>query len=189
MEEEHTVGHYANAGEYIQHHLRNLQVCRHDGVWVWNECAGNFWTINVDSMFFSVVLGLVFLYVFRRVAKNATTGRPGNLQTDIDGSEAAMKLAERHLEDSSIRAPFDGYVQQRMVSLGELVKAPMPVMTVVRVDPLKLLSEIPERMAPWIKVGQPVTLRVDAFQDKTFTATVSRISTVVNTQTRTVALE
>ena len=100
-----------------------------------------------------------------------------------------MKLAERQCEDASIRAPFDGYVQQRMVSLGELVKAQMPVMTVVRVDPLKLLSEIPERMAPWVKVGQPLTLRVDAFPDKPFTATVSRISPAVNTQTRTFAFE
>jgi RND family efflux transporter MFP subunit len=112
-----------------------------------------------------------------------------NLQADIDASEAAMKLAERHLEDASIRAPFDGYIQQRMVSLGELVKAQMPVMNVVRVDPLKLLSEIPERMAPWIKVGQPLTLTVDAFPDKQFTATVSRISPAVNTQTRTFAFE
>ena len=112
-----------------------------------------------------------------------------NLQADIDASEAAMKLAERHVEDASIRAPFDGYVQQRMVSLGELVKAQMPVMTVVRVDPLKLLWEIPERMAPWVKIGQPLTLRVDAYPDKPFTATVSRISPAVNTQTRSFAFE
>ena len=112
-----------------------------------------------------------------------------NLQADIDASEAAMKLAERHVEDASIRAPFDGYVQQRMVSLGELVKAQTPVMTVVRVDPLKLRAEIPERMAPWVKVGQPLTLRVDAFPDKTFSATISRISPGVTTETRTFAFE
>ena len=112
-----------------------------------------------------------------------------NLQADIDASEAAMKLAERHVEDASIRAPFDGYVQQRMVSLGELVKAQTPVMTVVRVDPLKLRAEIPERMAPWVKVGQPLTLRVDAFPDKTFLATISRISPGVTTETRTFAFE
>jgi len=39
------------ASEYIQHHLHNLQVCSTDDGWVWNHCAGNFWTINVDSMF------------------------------------------------------------------------------------------------------------------------------------------
>lgn len=125
----------------------------------------------------------------KTAAYDAALQEAKNLRTDIDASAAAMKLAERHLEDASIRAPFDGYVQQRMVSVGELVKAQMPVMTVVRVDPLKLLSEIPERMAPWIKVGQPLTLSVDAFPDKPFTATVSRISPAVNTQTRTFAFE
>ena len=44
-------------------------------------------------------------------------------------------------------------------------------------------------MAPWIKVGQPLLLSVDAFPDKRFTATVSRISPGVNTQTRTFAFE
>jgi multidrug efflux pump subunit AcrA (membrane-fusion protein) len=125
----------------------------------------------------------------KTAAYDAALQEAKNLQADIDASAAAMKLAERHLEDASIRAPFDGYVQQRMVSLGELVKAQMPVMTVVRVDPLKLRSEIPERMAPWIKVGQPLTLSVDAFPDRQFTATVSRISPAVNTETRTFAFE
>jgi multidrug efflux pump subunit AcrA (membrane-fusion protein) len=125
----------------------------------------------------------------KTAAYDAALQEAKNLRTDIDASAAAMKLAERHVEDASIRAPFDGYVQQRMVSVGELVKAQMPVMTVVRVDPLKLLSEIPERMAPWVKVGQPLTLTVDAFPDKQFTATVSRISPAVNTQTRTFAFE
>jgi RND family efflux transporter MFP subunit len=125
----------------------------------------------------------------KTAAYDAALQEAKNLRTDIDASAAAMKLAERHLDDTSIRAPFDGYIQQRMVSVGELVKAQMPVVTVVRVDPLKLLSEIPERMAPWVKVGQPVTLSVDAFPDKQFTATVSRISPAVNTQTRTFAFE
>jgi RND family efflux transporter MFP subunit len=112
-----------------------------------------------------------------------------NLRADVDASDATMKLADRQLRDTLIRAPFDGYVQKRMVSVGELVKDQMPVMTVVRVDPLKLMAEIPERMAPWIKVGQSLDLRVDAFPGTTFAATVSRISPAVNTQTRTFAFE
>src|SRR5205814_7024215 len=47
-----------------------------------------------------------------------------NLRADIDASEASMKLAERQLRDTQIRAPFDGYVQRRLVNLGQLVKAP-----------------------------------------------------------------
>ena len=112
-----------------------------------------------------------------------------NLRADVDASAAAMKLADRSLRDTDIRAPFDGYVQKRMVSVGELVKSQMPVMTVVRVDPLKLLAEIPERMAPWIRVGQSVDLLVDAFPGTTFAGKVSRISPAVNTQTRTFSFE
>lgn len=112
-----------------------------------------------------------------------------NLRADIDAADAAAKLADRQLRDSFIRAPFDGYVQKRLVSPGALVRSETPVMTVVRMNPLKLLAEIPERMAPWVKVGQPLELRVDAFPGKTFTATVARISPAVNTQTRTFAFE
>jgi F-type H+-transporting ATPase subunit a len=102
MDEEHSGGHdYANSGEYIQHHLTNLQVCRTDAGWVWNECVGNFWTINVDSMFFSLVLGLVFILLFRKVAKNATTGRPGKLQ-------AAVELVIGFI-DTSVRDAFHGH--------------------------------------------------------------------------------
>src|SRR5262249_54908417 len=112
-----------------------------------------------------------------------------NLRADIDASEAAAKLAERQLRDTTIRAPFDGYVQKRLVNLGEYVKVQTPVMAVVRVDPLKATAEIPERMGPWIKADQPVDLKVDAYPDKTITGKVSRISPAVNTATRAFPFE
>jgi F-type H+-transporting ATPase subunit a len=87
-------------GEYIQHHLQNLQVCRIDGEWIWNQCAGNFWTINVDSMFFSVLLGVLFLTVFRSVAKRATSGVPGRLQAAVES------LVE--FVDTSVKDTFHG---------------------------------------------------------------------------------
>jgi F-type H+-transporting ATPase subunit a len=85
MEEE---GHAAEtSGQYIEHHLTNLQVCRRDGEWVWNHCESglvDFTTINVDSMALALILGLVFVTLFRRVAKRATTGVPGKLQTAVE---------------------------------------------------------------------------------------------------------
>jgi len=112
-----------------------------------------------------------------------------NLRAEIDVANATMKLADRQLRDTFIRAPFDGYVQKRLVSQGELVKAQAPVMSVVRVDPLKVEAEIPERMAPWIKTGSPMVLNVDAYPDRTFTGSLTRISPSVNTQTRAFSFE
>ncbi len=100
-----------------------------------------------------------------------------------------MKLAGRQLRDTEIRAAFDGYVEKRLVNLGELVKTQMPVMAIVRLDPLKVTAELPERMAPWISDGRPVELHVDAYRDRTFTGKVTRISPVVNPATRAFPFE
>jgi RND family efflux transporter MFP subunit len=112
-----------------------------------------------------------------------------NMAADVDAASASVKLAERELRDASIRAPFEGYIQRRLISLGELVKTQMPVMSIVRVDPLKVTAEIPEGMAPWIQPGQAVDLQVDAYADRVFTGKVSRISPTVNTQTRAFPFE
>ena len=112
-----------------------------------------------------------------------------NLRADIDASEAALKLADRQLRDTLIRAPFDGYIQKRLVSLGEYVIVQKPVMVVVKVDPLKVTAEIPEKMAPWIELGQTAELHVDAYPDKTITGRISRISPAVTTATRAFAFE
>ena len=115
-----------------------------------------------------------------------------NLEANIMAAEAAMKLADRQLRDTYIRAPFDGYVQRRFVNVGQLVKGsgvPVPVMAVVRVDPLKVTSEIPEKMVPWISVGQAVELHVDAYPDKAIAGRMSRISPAVNTATRAFPFE
>ena len=72
------------SGEYIQHHLQNLQVCKVDDEWVWNHCAGNPMAINVDSMFWSVLLGVVFIWTFRSAAKKSSAGTPGKFQAFVE---------------------------------------------------------------------------------------------------------
>jgi len=125
----------------------------------------------------------------KKASYDASLHNARNLRASIRASEAEMKLAARQLRDAAIRAPFDGYVEKRLVNLGELVKAQMPVMAIVRLDPLKVIAEIPEKMAPWIAEGRPVELRVDAYRDRTFTGKVTRISPAVNTSTRAFPFE
>jgi RND family efflux transporter MFP subunit len=125
----------------------------------------------------------------KRASYDASLQTAKNLRASIQGSEATMKLADRQFRDTQIRAPFDGYIEKRLVNLGELVKAQMPVIAVVRLDPLKAIAEIPEKMAPWIKDGQPVQLLVDAYPGRTFEGKVSRISPAVNTATRAFPFE
>ncbi len=125
----------------------------------------------------------------KRASYDSALQNAKNLRASIQASEATMKLAGRQLRDTEIRAPFDGYVERRLVNLGELVKIQMPVMAVVRLNPLKVTAEIPEKMAPWITAGQAVDLHVDAYPERTFTGKVSRISPGVNSSTRAFPME
>jgi F-type H+-transporting ATPase subunit a len=77
-------GHEQTSAGYIKHHLQNLQVCNGDEGLVWNHCQGNFWTLNVDTLVVSALLGILFLWVFRSVDKNATTEVPGKLQCFVE---------------------------------------------------------------------------------------------------------
>ena len=89
------------SSDYIIHHLQNLQVCKDEaGEWVWNQCAGNFWTINVDSMFWSVFLGAVFFLLFRRITKKSSVEKPTKLQ-------AALEFVVE-VVDASVKDTFHG---------------------------------------------------------------------------------
>jgi len=89
------------SGEYIEHHLQNLQVCKDaNGEWVWNQCAGNPMAINVDSMFWSILLGLVFVFLFRGVAKKTTADEPSRFQAFV---EIIVDFV-----DSSVKDTFSG---------------------------------------------------------------------------------
>ena len=78
------------SSEFIRHHLTNLTFGQHpDGSWGMahtNEEVANmgFMAVHVDSLFWSFVLGVLFLWLFRKVAVNMTTGTPGGLQNFIE---------------------------------------------------------------------------------------------------------
>ncbi len=89
------------SGEYITHHLQNLQICQVEtGEWVWNRCAGNPMTINVDSMFWSVLLGLLFVWAFHGVARKTSADKPGRFQALV---EIIVDFV-----DSSVKDTFHG---------------------------------------------------------------------------------
>ena len=112
-----------------------------------------------------------------------------NLRADIDSERANLKLAEASVRDGTIRAPFDAYVQKRLVSPGEFVKTQTAVMSLVKIDPLKLTAEVPEKMAPWVKVGQSLTLAVEAMPGTEVSGHIARLSPAVNPQTRAFPIE
>ena len=75
---------------YIKHHLQNLTFGQHgDGTWGFAHGAQEaremgFWAIHVDTMFWSVLLGVVFLSLFRRAAVRATAETPSGFLNFVE---------------------------------------------------------------------------------------------------------
>jgi len=131
-------GHGAQtSGEYITHHLQNLQVCEVDGTWEMNHledaflCSGNPMTINIDSMFFSVLLGLIFVLLFRGAAKKASSRKPGKTQAFV---EIIFDFI-----DSSVKDTFHG--KSRLI-------APLALTIFVWVFCMNLMDLIPVDWLP-----------------------------------------
>jgi len=111
------------------------------------------------------------------------------LRADIEAKASALRLAERDLRDTVIRAPFQGFVAERLVSLGQYVQTQTPIMRLVQLHPLKVTAEVPEKFAPWMQTGRDVSLRVDAFPTENFTGRIVRIGPSVNLKSRAFAIE
>ena len=136
------------SGEYIQHHLQNLQVCKvESGDWVWNLghnaadiCAGNPMAINVDSMFWSVLLGLTFVLLFWRAARNSTNAKPGKFQ-------AAVEIIVEFV-DGSVKDTFHG--KSRLI-------APLGLTIFVWVFLMNLMDLIPVDWIPLVASAAGIT--------------------------------
>lgn len=99
-----------------------------------------------------------------------------------------VEIAAQQLADTSIYAPFDGVVQERRAGLGEFLAAGTPIVTIVKIDPLRLRVEIPERSASRIRVGQQVTVSIEG-DPASYSGKVSRISPALTPQSRMLVVE
>ena len=70
-----------------------------------------------------------------------------NRQAMLAQRRSELDIARQQLADTTISAPFDGAVQERRASVGEYLTAGAPLATIVRMDPLRLRAEVPEREA------------------------------------------
>jgi RND family efflux transporter MFP subunit len=102
--------------------------------------------------------------------------------------KAEVDLADQELRDTEIRAPFDGVVEQRQTSPGEFLNLATPVLTLVRIDPIRLHIEISEKDAPRVRLDQKVYLRVEGL-DQPLEGRLGRLSPVISAGNRMLVAE
>ncbi len=122
-------------------------------------------------------------------AYDSSLNQARNMIQAVEQYRAQLDFQRKKLRDTSVRAPFAGFVKERTVNPGQFVRVNTPLITLVKVDPIRLKLDVPERMAPWIKVGQIAEVSVEAYQDKKFRGKIWRISPTVEQAKRTFVVE
>ena len=106
----------------------------------------------------------------------------------VAAARSALAGADEAAERTLLRAPFDGWVSERLVEPGESLKGEDPAFTVVDPRVLELKGQIGATDADGVRVGQLVTFSVDAMPDRELTGTVARVDPVANAATRQVGV-
>jgi RND family efflux transporter MFP subunit len=128
-------------------------------------------------------------YQAAQAAVDSALHQAGNLIQEVERYRAAVQLQRKKLQDTRIRAPFTAHVKERLVNVGQYVRTNTPVFVLVKTDPVRLRLEVPERMAPWIQVGQLTEVSLEAYPERKFTGKVWRISPTVDPAKRTFVVE
>jgi RND family efflux transporter MFP subunit len=101
---------------------------------------------------------------------------------------AELSVARQRLTDTTIHAPFGGFVQERHVALGSFVQAGDPIATLVRSGKLRFRGTMPERHAQRLALGQQLTLSIESLPAP-LVVSITRISPAVDELSRSLLFE
>lgn len=106
-----------------------------------------------------------------------------------DAARSQVAIAQKAVADTTIRAPYSGYISSRPIALGEFVTPSSNIATVLRTNPIKLQLLVQEAAAPHINPGMGVSLEVDAHRDRKFAGTVTAVNPAIDPVSRSATVE
>jgi membrane fusion protein (multidrug efflux system) len=104
-------------------------------------------------------------------------------------SAAALRGLEARLERTTVRAPFAGILDERLVEVGSMVGPGDPLGRLVDLTPVKVMAGVPERYALDVALGAEATLTFDVLEGEVFTALIRYVGSTVNPANRTFLIE
>jgi RND family efflux transporter MFP subunit len=107
----------------------------------------------------------------------------------VEQQRSALSLAKKALVDTVVRAPITGAVKEKHTARGAYLPVNGKIVTLVKINPLRLRADIPEASAASVRTGQTMTLNVEAFPNRTFSGRIVRIGPSLNEQTRALTVE
>lgn len=110
-------------------------------------------------------------------------------KANVAAEASGVGLAEQAFTKASVRAPFDGLVARRHVSVGEYVQPGKPLFELVSLDPLEVEFHVSELDSGRVREGQEVGVTVTPFPEEVFPARVDVVSPVIDPTTRTLRVK
>jgi membrane fusion protein (multidrug efflux system) len=104
-------------------------------------------------------------------------------------STAAVDIARQRLNKTTVYAPFDGYVAQRLVEVGQNVAVGEPLMGIADMQAMRVKIHINENDYLHLDTDDPVSVVVEAFSDKPFSGRVDKIGIQADARTNTFEVE
>ena len=83
----------------------------------------------------------------------------------VQQREAELELAETQLKNTVIIAPFDGIVSKKAIEVGQLIQTGQPVCSAIENDNMWVTANFKETQLEKIKIGENVTVSLDAYPD------------------------
>jgi membrane fusion protein (multidrug efflux system) len=117
-----------------------------------------------------------------------TTKARDEAVAELRQDEAALELAKARLDKTVIRAPFDGMVGLRKVSVGDFVNVGQDMVNLEQIDPLKADFRVGEVYLGAVRPGQRIELGVDAFPGESFAGEVYAIDPLIDESGRSIVL-
>ena len=111
------------------------------------------------------------------------------LLAQIRQAEAKVRLAEMHLENTTIRAPLGGVISKRYVDRGALVGTATPILRIVAMDRVKVVVQVVESELARLRSEAFADINVDAYENEVFKGMVTCVSPTVDPESRTADVE
>ncbi|MFW6052581.1 MAG: efflux RND transporter periplasmic adaptor subunit [Desulfosalsimonas sp.] len=122
-------------------------------------------------------------------ARDEARTRYQALTAQVNRLEAEIENIEETLEDTRIKAPFDGIAGEHMVDPGQFVNTGTTLTSIVDTDRLKLSFTVPERYMGRVRIGQEIRISVDAYPDKKFPGKVYFVDPQIASSTRSLKIK
>ena len=112
--------------------------------------------------------------------------RRNNAQSDLAAAKTRAAQARQQLQRTEIRAPFDGIVSERKVSAGDTAQVGKELLKVIDPRSMRFEGMVSADRIDDVRLGAPVSFRVNGYGDKEFVGKVTRVNPAANPTTRQV---